>query len=189
MFCVNISPIKYKGNVLFMSYTQDELLVLLMFAKSINGFKDEFRWLSNFQKIDSFEYDGLIYDNVECFYVAMKVHKNNTSRVKQNQSSINLVEVNTREYISKLPPNKAKVFGRHVQIRHDWEDIKLKVMEYGLRIKFNQPKMKELLIATRDIEIFETNHWGDRYWGVDMSGVGENNLGKLIMKIRDSLSE
>ena len=30
--------------------------------------------------------------------------------------------------------------------------------------------------------VIECNNWGDRYWGVDK--VGENILGKLLMKVR-----
>jgi predicted NAD-dependent protein-ADP-ribosyltransferase YbiA (DUF1768 family) len=36
------------------------------------------------------------------------------------------------------------------------------------------------------VELIEGNWWGDTYWGV-CNGVGENHLGKLLMKIRDYL--
>jgi len=32
----------------------------------------------------------------------------------------------------------------------------------------------------------ETNTWGDKYWGV-CNGEGENQLGKLLMKIRENI--
>lgn len=35
-------------------------------------------------------------------------------------------------------------------------------------------------------EIVEENSWRDTYWGV-CKGVGENHLGKILMKIRDEL--
>jgi hypothetical protein len=40
-----------------------------------------------------------------------------------------------------------------------------------------------LLLATGDMELIEDNDWDDTYWGV-CNGAGENNLGKLLMKIR-----
>ena len=35
-------------------------------------------------------------------------------------------------------------------------------------------------------ELVEGNTWGDKVWGV-CDGVGENNLGKTLMRIRDAL--
>ena len=35
-----------------------------------------------------------------------------------------------------------------------------------------------------DKYIEETNHWGDVFWGV-CDGVGESNLGKVLMGIRE----
>lgn len=168
-------------------FSYDEMFAMAYIAKRINGFQNEFRWLSNFFDIEPFKYGNLEFKNVETFYVAMKVSKNNTTRVRLDNTSFEMTEVNTREYISTLTSGRAKQFGSTLSLRHDWEEIKLDVMEYALRIKFNQPMMREILLATRDIEIVELNWWGDVYWGVNMSGEGENNLGKLIMRIRDEL--
>lgn len=36
--------------------------------------------------------------------------------------------------------------------------------------------------------IQEGNYWGDTFWGVDLKKrEGENNLGKLVMEIREKL--
>lgn len=164
------------------------MLAFALFADEIKGFKDEFRWLSNFWEIEPFKYGkSLEFKTVENFYMAMKVHQRHTKPVRVNPNSYELVDVNTREHISKMPPNQAKKFARAVSLRPDWEDIKVSVMRYALNIKFNQPKMKELLLATRDIEIVELNNWGDKFWGVDAKYGGENMLGKLIMEKRDLL--
>ncbi len=56
-------------------------------------------------------------------------------------------------------------------------------MELVLRQKFSHPGLLALLLATGDMELVEDNDWDDTYWGV-CNGVGENNLGKLLMKIR-----
>jgi hypothetical protein len=36
--------------------------------------------------------------------------------------------------------------------------------------------------------LVEGNRWGDQFWGVDLrTGLGENHLGKILMKVRDEL--
>jgi predicted NAD-dependent protein-ADP-ribosyltransferase YbiA (DUF1768 family) len=48
------------------------------------------------------------------------------------------------------------------------------------------------LIATKDAELIEGNNWGDVIWGcVRGPGdewIGENNLGKLLMKLRQEFT-
>ena len=85
-------------------------------------------------------------------------------------------------------PAKAKKIGRQVNLRKDWEDIKLQVMEKALRLKFQNPDLRKKLITTGDEELVEGNPWGDRYWGV-CNGSGKNKLGKLLMKIRKELQD
>jgi len=61
-------------------------------------------------------------------------------------------------------------------------------MEKLVRIKFQNPEMREKLLATGDVEIEEGNTWGDTFWGVDLeTGEGENRMGKILMKIRSEL--
>lgn len=53
----------------------------------------------------------------------------------------------------------------------------------------NAKKNSELgnkLEATGDSLLVEGNWWHDTFWGV-CNGFGENNLGKLLMKIREEL--
>ena len=78
--------------------------------------------------------------------------------------------------------------GRKVNLRKDWEDVKIQVMENGLRLKFQDPTLRKKLLATEDEELVEGNPWGDRYWGV-CNGSGKNKLGKLLMKIRKELQD
>lgn len=74
--------------------------------------------------------------------------------------------------------------------RSDWEESK-----FGIMLGLNRQKFyenKELacrLIATGAMDLVEGNNHGDRFWGVDppRSNNGENNLGKILMMIRDDL--
>ena len=83
-----------------------------------------------------------------------------------------------------LNPSDAKRLGRRVHLREDWEEIKNDVMYDICKAKFSQnQKLAQLLIDTGDAELIEGNTWGDRVWGV-CDGIGENRLGKILMRIR-----
>ena len=76
--------------------------------------------------------------------------------------------------------------GRRVELREDWDAVKLGVMYEVLQAKFAQnPELYNQLKDTGTEEIVEGNWWYDKYWGV-CNGEGENHLGKLLMWIRDN---
>lgn len=139
--------------------------------QSINSFHGEFRWLSNFWPC-KVNLRDLEFPTLEHAFQAAK-----TSNIEE------------RIVIQKLEkPGQAKRAGKKVTIRPEWPELKLKVMENLLRQKFSDrnPELKQLLINTGNIELIEGNNWNDVFWGI-CNGVGENNLGKLLMKIRAEL--
>lgn len=140
----------------------------------IAGFKGKYRWLSNFERCEIL-YKGILYGSTEAAYQAQKLSPDKNG-------------IKVRHIFSKLDAREAKALGRVVQIREDWDDVKLQVMEDVCRIKFNLPKFKQLLLTTKDAEIVESNWWGDTFWGV-CNGVGENHLGEIIMDIREEIKE
>jgi predicted NAD-dependent protein-ADP-ribosyltransferase YbiA (DUF1768 family) len=71
-----------------------------------------------------------------------------------------------------------------MEIRPDWDKIKLSVMRAILEAKFRRPDLMNRLIHTFPKEIVEDNNWHDTYWGV-CEGVGENHLGELLMEVRE----
>ena len=129
-------------------------------------------WFSNFEKLESpFVYQGIDFWTIENFYQAMKVDKS---------------DIETRKKIASVSASESKKLGKKVKLRNDWEQIKFEVMEYGLRKKFVPgSKWHEKLMQTGSEEIVEWNNWGDRIWGKTMDGIGQNHLGKILMKIRD----
>lgn len=89
----------------------------------------------------------------------------------------------------ELTAAQAKLLGRKVPLRADWEAVKVHVMWAIVADKFNRnSQMKEQLLATGEAALVEGNHWGDRYWGVS-GGVGENMLGRILMAVRGKLLE
>jgi ribA/ribD-fused uncharacterized protein len=132
----------------------------------IDSFKGEYRWLSNFY-LAEVVLDGFVYPSSEHAYQAAK--------------TLNLEE---RRAILSMSVSEAKKAGRKVTMRSDWEDIKLDVMLRLLRQKFAHPELRSKLLATGDAELVEGNWWNDTFWGV-CRGVGQNNLGKLLMVVRE----
>jgi len=73
--------------------------------------------------------------------------------------------------------------------RPDWESKRISVMEDVQMQKFLQyPDLAKKLVATGDAELEYNNTCGDTYWGI-VDGVGENNLGKVLMRVRDRLAK
>jgi ribA/ribD-fused uncharacterized protein len=135
----------------------------------IFSFMGEHRFLSNFWPARVI-FEGETYPSVEHAYQAAK--------------TLNKVE---RRRIRDLPTARAaKYAGRHLELRPDWDQVKLGIMEQLLKSKFSDPDLDVALRKLRGVELIEGNWWGDTYWGV-CNGVGENHLGKLLMKIRDYL--
>ena len=138
----------------------------------IKEFQKEYRWLSNFAPV-KIVLDGITYSSTEHAYMSAKSDDPQWKLICSNEDNT---------------PGQIKKLGREVKLRDDWNDVKVLVMEECVRQKFSQNPYKKLLIATGDQEIQEGNNWGDVIWGIDLkTGKGENLLGKLIMKFRDTL--
>ncbi len=137
----------------------------------VESFDKEFRFLSNFYRAPLM-YRGIAYPTSEHAYQAAKTLNEN--------SRMNISILNT--------PADAKRYGKTVQLRPYWDEMKVKVMEEIVRAKFIQnPSLREKLLATDDIILEEGNTWGDTYWGI-CKGEGENHLGKILMDLRESLN-
>lgn len=70
----------------------------------------------------------------------------------------------------------------------NWDNVKYKNMEKVLRLKVEQnPIVREVLLNTKDYIIAECCIDEDTDWGLDNNKQGNNNLGKIWMKIRDDI--
>jgi len=137
----------------------------------INQFRGKYYFLSNFFTAP-ITYEGLTYKNNESAFQSAKV-----------------LDIEKRKQFTEIDPSSAKSKGRHVTLRHDWEDVKVSIMITIARNKFMQNKdLKQRLLDTKDEDLQEGNSWNDTYWGV-CNGRGKNVLGKILMKIRDELKE
>ena len=108
-------------------------------------------------------------------------------RFRNNEAAFQSMKTSDREQFVNLRANEAKRLGRKVKLREDWESVKDNIMYEIVVEKFKQNQdLKFKLLDTGDAELVEGNWWNDTYWGV-CEGVGENKLGKILMKVREEL--
>ena len=132
----------------------------------INSFSGQYKFLSNFYR-SVVVFDDDEYPTVEHAYQAAKF-KERPLRIQVQRSET---------------PAEAKRLGRTANLRSDWESVKKQVMKDCLMSKFKNDNLREQLLKTGDRHLEEGNTWNDTFWGT-CKGVGENNLGKLLMEVR-----
>lgn len=141
----------------------------------IAGFFGNFRFLSNFYIAEAgVSLNGLYFPSVEHAYQASK-----WDPIDQ-YSFINL---------SVGEAKKKGQLGPHAKSKK-WHKHKYELMESLVRQKFtNNFDLNKMLLLTDGYHLEERNHWGDTDWGTNERGEGENNLGKILMKIREELKQ
>ena len=180
---------------------------------NIAGFFGDYYWLSNFYQthfqgrfcpahiIDLSAFENIshpYYDNVEAAY---QVSKSSLwlDKVANKKSLIKLCEE-----FSDYKPEEAKKQGRLLDLRKDWNDVKLDIMRLCIQAKFDwkiNPNLCMKLIRTGNKKLIELNWWKDEYWGCSFDVEnenfnpayyylkGQNKLGELLMERREQLRE
>jgi ribA/ribD-fused uncharacterized protein len=134
----------------------------------IGKFQGETRWLSNFAESIVY-YMERPYPTVENAYQAAKT-----------------LDKDARLIFETCTPREAKKLGYKLKLRPDWDKAKLQIMSWLNHQKYCIPEYKAKLKATGNQNLIEGNTWGDTFWGI-CDGVGENHLGRILMKIREEL--
>ena len=147
----------------------------------ITEFEGEYRFLSNFfsSPIKVNTAAGIfVFPSVENAYQAAKCNK--ISDIKQ---------------FTDCFAGVAKKLGRNVELRPDWNKIRLQVMTNLVEIKFQtNAELKHKLLQTEHLQLVEGNYWHDNYWGncicTKCSNIeGQNHLGKILMQLRQRYHE
>jgi len=146
--------------------------------EQVDSFKDDYEKFRNFYPV-VIHFESINFPSVEHAYVAAKS-----------------TDIFFRKRIAELPADqagKAKIMGRKVFIRLDWDMVKIAYMKRFLHQKFAYDEFRSLLLSTGDMLLIEGNYWHDNYWGdcycpkcKDIKG--KNNLGKLLMKVRKEIT-
>lgn len=139
----------------------------------ICGFFGVFRFLSNFYMLDNGIFmDEIYFPSVEHAYQAAKWPRKDWGQ------------------FTGLSAGQAKKLGKEAPNFNakKWNKIKVQIMRGLCRQKFeNNPHLRQMLLMTEDAHLEERNSWGDTFWGTNVNGIGENQLGKILMEIRSDL--
>lgn len=137
-------------------------------------FQDQFRFLSNFVCKNPIVFQGKEWPTVEHSYVAYKtLDKNKREEIRLTKN-----------------PGEVKRLGRKLELRKDWGFIKLHLMFKLVKLKFKANPEYFVMLKEIDGHIEESNLWHDNFWGDCKCNkcstiLGENQLGKILMYIRD----
>lgn len=143
----------------------------------IDSFRGEYESYSNFY-IFPMIWNGIEYRSVEHAFQSQKP-----------------VDPEWQEKIRNAKkPGDAKRLGksRKFKLREDWEEVKDGIMEALVAHKFKSSRVLAAeLLSSGDALLIEGNTWHDQIWGMvrgrDGKWVGQNRLGKILMKVRSEL--
>lgn len=139
------------------------------FPDVISSFKGDYDFLNN-RFGCSFIWEGIKYNNAETAFHASK-----------------LSDEAERKLFSRQSAEKSAMKGGQITPSAEWEERKFKTMMSIQIAKFSQnPSLMKRLLATGNCIIINGNNKHETYWGVDLySWKGKNNLGNILMTIRD----
>ena len=132
----------------------------------IRSFEGKYEFLSNAYQKELVHY-GITFQNAEAAYQASKPEQRDI----------------IRKLFSKLNAHDAKKMGQQLVIRENW-DSEIEMYEV-LWDKFSQsPELSAMLMATKDAVLAPEGI--GTFWGIE-NGTGENNLGNILMQVRENL--
>lgn len=137
----------------------------------IDRFKGKYDFLSN-RFVCTFTWEGLNYTNAEAAFQA--------SKIKDEKG---------RKRFYNCSADRAANNGKEIIPYDSWKENSISIMESILEAKFVQnPSLMKKLRATANCVLLYGNNKKDTYWGYDLySCQGENILGEILMKIRDTV--
>ena len=140
----------------------------------IGFYPREFYPFDNFSSF-KVEWNGYLFSSVEEAYQAASFMGSDEELVEKIKKSHSADEAQRIAYANRD------------KRREDWDDVKISIMEELLRLKIEQnPYVKKKLLQTEDYMIVEDSPKDD-FWGWGPNRNGQNNLGKLWMKLREEL--
>jgi ribA/ribD-fused uncharacterized protein len=145
--------------------------------------------LDNSEQVFFYEQEFYILSNFSAFCLYWKDARFDTSEAAYHFEKFpGQNHIQTEIHRAPSAHEAFKIAERHKSERRpDWDAVKVQIMEEILRAKVNQHEyVRRKLLETGGRELIE-NSWRDDYWGWGADRKGQNQLGKLWMKIRSEL--
>lgn len=139
--------------------------------------------------------ENIIFNSIEQYYQSEKYNTNNKINQEYRKYIIN---TNTpkkahllgkqRKFIYPMTLNNTSKISLYsiidkyknkVKVRKDWNKIKTNILMKGLKEKFKDKKLKELLMKTNNKILVENS--------IGLWGMKNNKLGNLLMSLRNEL--
>lgn len=144
--------------------------------QNIKGFFGDYRFLSNYHQVPII-YNNNMYQSTEAAYQAAKCLK------ETDKAPFFVIGAGT----ARKRGSKEFMKLNKILMVPNWDEVKKQIMYDVNLIKYaTNHDLGYKLLATGDKYLEETNYWGDIFWGV-CDGIGDNELGKCLMKIREEL--
>lgn len=140
----------------------------------INSFCGKYAFLSNAYPAPV-KCVGITFQNAEAAYQALKYR-----------------DQEIREQFCNLEAREAKLFGRELEQKPDWDEWNQKKVDVMLSVvyaKFDQNlELQEKLLETGNAILVQGGAKNDSFWGVSAkTGAGENRMGAILMHVRKTL--
>lgn len=152
--------------------------------------------------------DGIDFQSSEHAYQALKFVTEDFDDNELQQEYYEIISEQSTPYKTKILGHQQTSGGRYEWQKElidiakkykklgvipspDWEDIKVNVMEWIVNEKFNQnPHLKKRFMndTTVDDIIIEASNY-DYFWGEGKNRSGENQLGKIMMRLRQKYED
>jgi len=136
---------------------------------SIKGFNGDNQYLSNFYH-QPFNYNGIAYNNVVCAFCSQPI---------TNEMQKNIIA-------KSLPSEAIKLYNKTKNKKDLSKKDKIELMYQICKEKFSIPSLSKKLLATGKEELINETTWDNTFWGITKDK-GENQLGKILMRIRNEL--
>lgn len=159
--------------------------------KTIDSFTGEYEFLSNGYCVE--QKSSVYYEDKdeETNYVTIEPSiKVFPSLEHAYQASKTLSATDQEEIRTALTVGQAKRLGKFVDQTSNFETNKLTIMERLVEDKFAcNLRLKVKLLMTGTADLVQKGGIGPKYqfWGVDDTGIGENHMGKILMKVRNRI--
>ena len=167
--------------------------------ESISFYRENDKWgeLSNFYLLPSpINYRSFIFPTSEHLYQSLKyLYK---EAPIENLSYVKEIAFASTPFKAKILANRlhllrfewqrklSSIIARHpnVQSHPRWNNLKCSAMYFVLSLKFSRDQhCRDVLCSTSGKRLIEQSN--DSFWGCGKNGKGENNLGKLLCKVRE----